>query len=100
MIDPTEPLFEMTGARRNLMLRAAKSKAEKRAIHLAYRERQCRLKLEQTNRLLEKMKSEAETPGIENCLIESLTCKLLSYRKGTQKVHKRVRIGMAVMDHN
>ena len=100
MTEPTEPHFEMTGARRNELLRTAKSKAEKTAIHLAYEERQCRLRLEKANVLLEQMDSVNATSGIEHCSIESLTCKLLSYRKGTQKVHMRVRTGMAVLGQN
>ena len=100
MIDPTEPLFEMTGAVRNEMLRRAKTKAEKRAIHLVYRERQFRLKVEQTNALLEKMKSKGDTPGVESCSIEGLKCKLLSYRNGTKKAHMRLRTGIAVLGVN
>ena len=100
MIDPTEPVFEMTGAVRNELLRRAKTKAEKRAIHLAYEERQCRLRLAKANDLLEKMKSQSDTPGIDDCSIDGLTCKLLSYRKGTTKVHMRVRYGMNILGHN
>ena len=100
MTEPTEPHFEMTGARRNELLRTAKSKAEKTAIHLAYEERQCRLRLGKANVLLEQMNSVNATSSIEHCSIDSLTCKLLSYRKGTQKVHMRVRTGMAVLGQN
>jgi hypothetical protein len=97
MIDPTEPPFEMTGAVRNEMLRRAKTKAEKRAIHLAYEERQCRLRIEKANVLLEKMRSGSGTGGVEDCAVEGLTCRLLSYRKGTAKVHLRVRTGIEIL---
>ena len=100
MIDRTEPPFEMTGARRNEMLRAAKTKAEKRAINLAYEERQCRLRLAQANVLLEIMNSESDIPGVEDCSIEGLKCKLLSYRKGTKYSHMRVRTGMEILGHS
>src|SRR3954471_8965586 len=100
MIDPTEPPFEMTGARRNEMLRQAKTKAEKRAIHLAYEERQCRLRLAQANALLERMNVESEIAGVENCSVDGLKCKLLSFRRGTNRVHMRVRTGMEILSHS
>ena len=100
MIDRTEPHIEMTGARRNELLRAAKTKAEKRAINLAYEERQCRLRLAQANALLEKMNSESDIPSVEGCSIEGLKCKLISYRKGTKHAHIRVRTGMDILGHS
>src|SRR5258706_12507868 len=97
MTPQKNPQLKWTGARRNELLRAAKTKAEKRAIHLAYEERQCRLRIEKANVLLEKMRSESGTGGIEDCAVEGLTCRLLSYRKGTAKVHLRVRTGIEIL---
>jgi hypothetical protein len=90
----------MTGAVRNEMLKRAKTKTEKQAIHLAYREHQCRLKLEQTSALLERVKCVSEIHGIENCSTEGLKCKLLYYRNGSRKIQMRVRTGLAVLDGN
>jgi hypothetical protein len=101
MIEPTKEQFqtEMTGARRNEMLRAAKSKAEKRAIHLAYEERQSRLRLAQAQTLLNKLESSGEIANVNDCSIQEVKCKVLSYRKGTNKIHQRLRAGIEVLGH-